>query len=79
MEITIAITLEPEDRARRDDPERVADCLYYQLVDAKVVHAGTGAPVADYRVTGYRFVGGEPERDEDGTDLDVLPEGEPAV
>lgn len=73
MKFTIEVEAKHEDGTGRDDPERVADIAYYQLLDGKTIRAGSSAE-ARYVATSYRFVSGESETDDEGDDLDVLPE-----
>lgn len=74
MEITIKLKLDHVDDTGRDDPERVADIAYWQLLDGREVDAGNKTGDARYKVTDYELVSGEPEHDDEGNDLDVLPE-----
>lgn len=73
MKFTIEVEVKHQDGTGRDDPERVADIAYYQLLDGKAIEAGAQGE-ARYTATSYRFVSGESETDDDGEDLDVLPE-----
>lgn len=72
MKFTIELDLKHVESTGRDDPERVADCGYFQLLDGKTIHAGADK-VAKYEIVGYSIKDEQPETDADGNELDVLP------
>jgi len=74
MKITIELELGHVEGTGRDDPERVADIGYFQLLDGQTVDAGNGPGEALYRVEGYTLVNSESEHGPDDVELDVLPE-----
>jgi hypothetical protein len=74
MKVTMELELTHKDGTGRDDPERVADIAYYQLMDGQMVDAGDGPGDALYQVTGYTLVKGESEHGPDDVELDVHPD-----
>jgi hypothetical protein len=73
MKITIELDLAHIGDTGRDDPERLADFVFYQRLDGETFDAGHHGE-ARYEVKGFRFVSGEGETDDAGNDLDVLQE-----
>jgi hypothetical protein len=73
MRITIELDIRHSDGTGRDDPERVAEFVYWNLLDNKTIKAGNQGD-ARYFVHGYDFVSDVPETNEDGESIDVLPE-----
>lgn len=70
MNITLELTITHEDGTDRDDPERVADIVYWQLLEGRQIRAGEHGN-ARYVTTDYHVVASEPEFGPDGNDLDV--------
>jgi hypothetical protein len=73
MKITLELELAHVGDTGRDDPERLADFVFYNHLDGKDLDAGVHGE-ARYEITGFTFVSGESETDDAGNDLDVLPE-----
>ena len=78
MKVTIELDLGHDHGTGRDDPERVADCLFHQRLHGQAINPGANDE-ARYHVLSYTLVSGEPETDGEGADLDVLPEEVPTA